>query len=164
MCTVRIAKETINAFENKRWWGDANTSHGYGHPDIKNLPGGSDCNPIRFESVVEVANNGHIIHAGVDNDEMFDEEDGLLDEACSMLESDEYDNVLDMACATTEAESVEDLFNDSFDISMLEDMDAENTTLSQASNIISPENERSANLKRKTDIIPHKNFKKANLN
>ena len=49
MCTVRINKETINAFENKRWWGDANTSHGYGHPDIKNLPGGSDCNPIRFE-------------------------------------------------------------------------------------------------------------------
>ena len=52
---------------------------------------------------------------------MFDEDDGLLDEACSLQESDEYDDVLDMACAMAEAESVGDVFNNSLDFSMLQD-------------------------------------------
>ena len=63
-----------------------------------------------------------------------------------------------------EVESVEDPFNDSFDISMLDDMDEDDDAFFQTSNIISHEDERCTNFKRKSDIVLHKNFKKANLN
>merc|ERR1712120_57327 len=100
MCTVTINKETINAFENKRWWGNANTSYGYGHPDIINLPGGSDCNPVRFETIVEPTNNDRIVHAGVDDDETFENE--LVDD---------YDVMLAMTCEGYENDPVRDAFN-----------------------------------------------------
>ena len=74
------------------------------------MPGGSDCNPVRFETVVEPANNNHIIHATVDNDEMIDDDDGLVDD---------YDKLLDMVCSTAETESAGDVFKDSPDFAML---------------------------------------------
>ena len=126
MCTVTINKETINAFENKRWWGNANTSHGYGHPDIIGLPGGSDCNPVRFDTVVETANNNRIVHAGVDNSELFedeldDDDDALLAMACGGYEPardafDDYvDNMVeDLEHAKSETE-IDDFYNVSFD-------------------------------------------------
>ena len=166
MCTVRFEKETINAFEHKRWWDGPNNSYGYGHPDIKNLPGGSDCNPIRFESVVEVANDEHIIHAGVEDD-MYDE---YLQDESGELESDDDDILLYNACKTYEtsvAEPVADVFNESLDISMLEDMDAENTSSPHPLDILVSmieEDERYSALKRKSINGPHKNSKKAKQN
>merc|ERR1712082_25082 len=169
MCTVRYEKETINAFEKKRWWDGPNISYGYGHPDIKNLPGGSDCNPIRFETVVEVSNDDHIIHAGVENDEMYDDEECLQGEN-NELESDDDDILLYNACTMfemSEAEPVSDKFNESLDISMLEDVEAENTSSSHPLDILVSmieEDERNSDLKRKSIFGPHKNSKKKNKN
>merc|ERR1711895_228733 len=109
-------------------WGNANTSYGYGHPDVINLPGGSDCNPVRFETIVEPTNNDRIDHAGVDDDEMFedeldDDEDALLAMSCEGYENDpvrvafnEYidDVVRDLERANSETE-FDNLFNVSFD-------------------------------------------------
>ena len=104
MCTVTKNKETINAFEIKCWWGDALNSHGYGHPHIKDLPGGSDCKPVRFKSVLEASNNGPVIHAGVDNDKDLD--DDLLDKD---------DVKMGVVCADAENETVSNVFKNSFD-------------------------------------------------
>ena len=127
MFTVTINKETINAFENKRWWDNANTSYGYGHPDIIGLPGGSDCNPVRFETVVETANNNHIVHAGVDNSELFEDEVDEDDDDASLVMAldacepvrdtfNEYvDNMVrDLEVAKSETE-IDDFYNVSFD-------------------------------------------------
>jgi len=92
------------------------------------LPGGSDCNPVRFETVVEPTNNDRIVHAGVDDDEMFedelvDDDDALLAMSCEGYENDpvrdafnDYvDNVVrDLECVKSETE-FDDLFNASFD-------------------------------------------------
>ena len=109
MCTLTTNKETINAFENKRWWYDAFNSHGYGHPDIKHLPGVSDCNPVRFESIVETTNNAPAIYVGVDDEDTLD--DDLLDDDDDLPEEDDDDVMMDTACADAENESVVKVFN-----------------------------------------------------
>ena len=169
MCTVRFEKETINAFENKRWWEGPNISYGYGHPDIKNLEGGSDCNPIRFETEVDVSNDNHIIHAAVEDDEMYD--DLFLQEESNELESDDDEDILLYnACAMfemSEAEPVSDEVNESQNISMQEDVEVENTSSPHPLDILVSmieEDERNSDLKRKSIIGPHKNSKKTKQN
>ena len=137
MCTVTINKETINAFENKRLWTDANTSYGYGHPDFLHLSGATECKPVRFESVIEPSNNNHIVHAGVDDDEMFDNELHDEDEVLLSMAYEAYENgsvrgefeeyvdnmVQHYEHANSETE-IDDFYNVSFDD--LEDSVAEN--------------------------------------
>ena len=136
MCTVTTNKETINAFENKRWWDNAYRGYGYGHPDIKHLPGGSDCKPLRFESIVEPTNNVAAIHVGVDDEDILD--DDLLDDDDDLTEDDDDDDaMMDAACADAENESVKDLDNDSinelFNISF-DDLD-ESMPIPESSNL-----------------------------
>merc|ERR1712121_494682 len=127
--------------------------------------GGSDCNPIRFETVVEVSNDEHVIHAGVE-DEMYDD---LQDES-GEADSDDDDILLYNACETYErsaAEPVADVFNESLDISMLQDMDAENMSSPHPLDILVSmieEDERRSTLKRKSINGPYKNSKKAKQN
>ena len=75
MCTVRYEKETINTFENKRFWLDSNTSYAYGHPAIRNMVGGNQCLPIRFECnpVVENVDNTEPVTAmsTIEDDEIY---------------------------------------------------------------------------------------------
>ena len=49
MCTIRLTKTVLSAYENKRFWKDAYKSYGYGYPDIQHLAGANDCTPLRFE-------------------------------------------------------------------------------------------------------------------
>ena len=60
MCTVKYIKDTISAFEQKRFYGDSYSSKGYHHPDIRKEPGGSECCPVRFEVNVERLNGGSV--------------------------------------------------------------------------------------------------------
>ena len=96
MCTIKSQKETINAYENKRWWADTNTSYAYGHPTIRDLPGGNECHPVRFESNVVAPIRGDPIHVENEDDEWMDEElwsdqeDGdALDILISAMDEDE---------------------------------------------------------------------------
>lgn len=120
MCTVTTNKETINAFENKRWWDDAFNSHGYGHQDIKHLPGGSDCKPVRFENVVEPTNNAPAIYVGVDDGRTLDND--LLDDDDLLEEDDDDDVLLAAACADAEKKLVSNVFNNSLDFEGLRDL------------------------------------------
>ena len=43
MCTIRLTKTVLSAYENKRFWVNAYESHAYGHPDIQHLSGANDC-------------------------------------------------------------------------------------------------------------------------
>ena len=49
MCTIRLTKTVLSAYENKRFWVNAYKSYGYGHPDIRHLAGANDCSPLRFD-------------------------------------------------------------------------------------------------------------------
>ena len=49
MCTIRLTKTVLSAYENKRFWVNAYKSYAYGHPTIRDLPGANDCVPLRFE-------------------------------------------------------------------------------------------------------------------
>merc|ERR1712082_481715 len=82
--------------------------YGYGHPDIRHLPGGSDCKPVRFESIVEERNNEPVIHAAVDNGESLD--DDLAEENDVMMAMD------------AENKSGGDVFKDSFDFDAVGDL------------------------------------------
>ena len=94
MCTIKSQKETINAYENKRWWADTNTSYAYGHPNIRDLPGGNECQPVRFETNVVVPISGDPIHAEIESDEEVDDDDDeegddALDILISAMDEDE---------------------------------------------------------------------------
>ena len=96
MCTIKSQKETINAYENKRWWADTNTSYAYGHPNIRDLPGGNECQPVRFETNVVDPIRGEPIHTENESDEWVDDElwcdqegDDALDILVSAMEEDE---------------------------------------------------------------------------
>ena len=76
--------------------GDTNTSYAYGHPNIRDLPGGNECQPVRFESNVVAPIRGDPIHVENEDDEWMDEElwsdqeDGdALDILISAMDEDE---------------------------------------------------------------------------
>ena len=128
MCTVRTNKETVNAFENKSFWLDAYRRYSYGHPDIKDMPGGSECYPVRYKcgDVVPSYNATGVHTTIVDDelaeDEMVEENDVLagieyehVDDAEIVSHSEPGSSVVDNDCYG----DGDDLFNESFDDVML---------------------------------------------
>ena len=145
MCTVSFEKETINIFENKRWWEDVNVSKGFGHPDIINKPDGVQCKPLRFEPNFEAVKEPHIVHAIVENDDRYDDS--------NMDNPDEIINV-------------DDKIND------LQDMDAENESSQHPLDILISmidedeikKDSAVSNIKRKAPQYPLKTCKKKLIN
>ena len=123
MCTVRTNKETVNAFENKSFWLDAFTRFSYGHPDIKHLPGGSECYPVRYKCDITPAYNARPVHTTVDIDETPEDEVVEENDVSIGIEYEHVDD--DEIVSHSKPESCDgdndscdvdnDLFNESFD-------------------------------------------------
>ena len=101
MCTIRLTKTVLSAYENKRFWVNAYKSFGYGHPDIQHLPGANGCTPLRFDRP-DVCKLTDVCKTTVDSSA--DNDDGCIEDDIDGIDTDCIDNpiVKDSSCASGE--------------------------------------------------------------